>query len=643
MLKNNLESIFPENLRYKYLIDLTPDVIYALDAKGRFIWVNNNFQKVTGWKSKDYIGKSFQGLIHPEDLPLAFKNFQLTLSGETLKPFELRIRSKKGGFLVGKFYGVPLIKDGQVVGKLGLGQDITEIKLREKNLHDNIKQLQELYSLSIAVSKIGGDLNSLYNIALGSIQRLLNVEKAAILLIDSKGVMQFKAVGLSTKYRQLLEGYSPWTKNTEQPQPIAIPDVSKSKLTPNMKKIMIDGDIKSLAFFPLTTEKRIIGRFMVYYPTAHKFSGQEVNLAQIVGKHISLSFSRMKDFGAIMDSIADGVTIQDASGKLIFANLVAVQNAGYESAEEMVKDPTKWQGQFELKDEHNQPFDIERLPGRRALRGEKNPQELIKFIDAKTGQVKWSLVKARPILNEIGKTYLVVNIVHDVTDSLELERRKDEFISTASHELKTPIATLKGFTQIMKTSSDPQKNRYYLDKMEVQIDRLCQLVEDLLDVAKIQSDKLSIQKRTFGISKLIQEIAEDFHYASSGHQIEIVNGINQTVKADRYRLSEVLNNLISNAVKFSPKSSKVLVKLKKKDNKVIVSVQDFGIGISKKNLSRVFEPFFQANNKIRQSFSGLGLGLHISAEIIKRHGGEIWVESEKGKGTTFSFSLPLKA
>jgi PAS domain S-box-containing protein len=252
-------------------------------------------------------------------------------------------------------------------------------------------------------------------------------------------------------------------------------------------------------------------------------------------------------------------------------------------------------------------------------------------------------ISISPLIEDSGLITGFSTIARDITQSKELERRKDEFISIASHELKTPVTSLKGFLQILQnTLKDQEKPAYYLSKMKDQIDRLTMLINDLLDVSKIQSGKLELKKEKFVINDLINEVKDDLEYIFDDHKIIFRAKKRIIVNADRYRLNQVLINLLSNAIKYSPKAEEVKILVRSNKDKLVVQVKDQGIGISKKDLTKIFEPFYQADNTIRQSFAGLGLGLHITKEIIDRHNGEIWVESEKGKGSTFSFSIPKK-
>lgn len=237
-------------------------------------------------------------------------------------------------------------------------------------------------------------------------------------------------------------------------------------------------------------------------------------------------------------------------------------------------------------------------------------------------------------------------ILASITSERErLSKVKDEFISIASHELKTPITTIKGYNQLLfeHLSKHPDKKAiYYSSKLNDLIGYLTRLIADFFDVSKIQAGKLDLQKEIFGMDELVKEAREDIQHLSNVHKIVLKGETKKQIFADRYRIRQVLINLLLNAIKFSPKANKINIFLSSSKREVKIEVQDYGIGISKKDLEKVFERFFQANTNIRQSVSGIGLGLYICSEIIKQHGGKIWANSIKGKGSTFSFNIPLE-
>jgi signal transduction histidine kinase len=221
------------------------------------------------------------------------------------------------------------------------------------------------------------------------------------------------------------------------------------------------------------------------------------------------------------------------------------------------------------------------------------------------------------------------------------QQKKDEFIGIASHELKTPLTSIKAYIQVLDTIENKEPNKEYVKKALESVNRLQQLIYDLLDVSKIQSGQLHLTVTEFDIDTLIDESIAAFQIVAGDHAITRKGSkINEMMAADRQRIEQVLTNLLSNATKYSPDEKEVIVFTEKKKKELIVSIRDFGIGIPKEEQNKVFERFYRTKrNSIL--ISGFGLGLYICRDIIKRHNGKIWVESEE-KGTSFHFSLPLK-
>lgn len=258
---------------------------------------------------------------------------------------------------------------------------------------------------------------------------------------------------------------------------------------------------------------------------------------------------------------------------------------------------------------------------------------------------RWILDTGVPIYNSEGNFEGYIGSCIDITERKELEKRKDEFISIASHELKTPITSLKAFAQILSKQLGGENNQLasqYLNRMQVQINKITVLIEELLDINKIEQKKLEFRKNEFSIDELCREIVEDVRAVNPDFKITIKGSSGTPVYGDKDRIGQVVINLLNNAVKYSPSSKKVVLIIAEQEGFLKVSVKDFGIGISKNHLDRIFDRFFRVPGLKQETFPGLGLGLFISSEIIKRHGGKMSVQSRKGKGSTFSFNLPLK-
>jgi len=255
---------------------------------------------------------------------------------------------------------------------------------------------------------------------------------------------------------------------------------------------------------------------------------------------------------------------------------------------------------------------------------------------------RWHLSRTIAILNEEGIITSWVGAAVDIHDQKTKEEAKDEFISIASHELKTPLTTVKAYVQLLEMGMKKTNNDdlIFAQKAGESIDRLNDLIGELMDVSKIQNGKLELDVTSFDFNAMISDTVKSVQYLSIEHQIVLSGKINKPVKGDKERLKQVVINLLGNAVKYSPKSKKVLINIELKKGVVKVSVKDTGIGIRKQSLEKIFERYYREEQRAIH-FQGLGIGLFISYEIIQRHSGKIWAQSVPGKGSTFYFTIPV--
>ncbi|HLI09000.1 MAG TPA: PAS domain S-box protein [Ktedonobacteraceae bacterium] len=262
------------------------------------------------------------------------------------------------------------------------------------------------------------------------------------------------------------------------------------------------------------------------------------------------------------------------------------------------------------------------------------------------GSTHWLLAQGEVYNGPDNKPERLVGVNIDITERKNLEQRKDEFIGMASHELKTPLTSLKGFLYLLQhnlnhSQVDQRQARDYLARMDRQVNRLTRLINDLLDISRIQTGKIVYRKEFFDLDALIQEVLENVQAMTPSHLLLYEQHVQAQVYGDKDRIGQVLINLLTNAVKYSPGADAVLLRVTRDEQRVTVSVQDFGIGIDIEHHDKIFERFYQISSPKEKPFSGLGIGLYLSSEIIQRHGGQMQLQSEKGAGSTFSFTLPL--
>ena len=257
---------------------------------------------------------------------------------------------------------------------------------------------------------------------------------------------------------------------------------------------------------------------------------------------------------------------------------------------------------------------------------------------------KLMIVNAHRIELEGNYRDRILIAIEDVTERREIERRKDDFLSIASHELKTPLTTIKGYVQVMqKLMPDDvsEKLKDILRKTGVYVERLNSLIAELLDVSRIQTGNIELHREPFNFDKMVDETVDNMQAAQQSHKITLTGKATDNFNGDESHITQVVTNLISNAVKYSPDATDVSIHLSRVANYIKVSVRDNGMGISPEHHSRIFNRFYRVG-EIQQRFPGMGIGLYICDQIIKNHGGTLWVESELGKGSTFSFTLPMQ-
>ena len=249
-----------------------------------------------------------------------------------------------------------------------------------------------------------------------------------------------------------------------------------------------------------------------------------------------------------------------------------------------------------------------------------------------------------PIRDSEGRVTGVSKIARDITEQKRNEERKNDFIGMASHELKTPLTSLTALVQVLqkklKDTNDPFIPQA-LDKVNLQTKKMSSLINGFLNISRLESGKLEMLKEPFDLSELISEQLDEIKLTVNSHTFTFDPATPVTVEADREKIGSVISNLLSNAVKYSPRGKLVNISCTLQNDEAQVSVADEGMGIRPQDLPRIFDRYYRSDSEHTRHISGFGVGLYLSAEIIRRHEGRIWVESEKGKGSTFYFALPV--
>jgi signal transduction histidine kinase len=363
-------------------------------------------------------------------------------------------------------------------------------------------------------------------------------------------------------------------------------------------------------------------------------------------QHVSRQLHDAKEqLQTILDNVADGIVVRDNLGNAVYANNAALQylDIPTEARKEFIILDTL-EETYDLLDEHGNKIRTKDIPVSRVLSGMKDAKATFCFKNKLTGKEFWNLSHAKGIYKD-GQLQFIVTVFADITNRRILEKQKDDFLGIASHELKTPVTSLKVYTQTLQHIFRKEGNisaSEKLVKMDNQINKLSSLIADLLDITKIQSGRLQFRDEYFDFNTLVNEVADDTQRTTKHHTIVKNLDTSAFTYADRNRIGQVLMNLLTNAIKYSPHADKIILTTKTTKKTITVSVQDFGEGIPKQKQTKIFERYYREMGPKDITIPGLGLGLFISAEFIRHLGGKIWVESKTGKGSTFYFSVPIR-
>jgi PAS domain S-box-containing protein len=341
---------------------------------------------------------------------------------------------------------------------------------------------------------------------------------------------------------------------------------------------------------------------------------------------------------AIIDSSDDAIISKTLEGIITSWNQAARRMFGYDEAEMIGRHISLL---IPLDRQQEEDMIIDRIS--KGL----NVEHFETIRQTKDGRLIPISLTISPIKAGDGSIIGASKIARDISEQVKareeirmLNARKDEFIGIAGHELRTPITTIKGYLQLMEEQAEAAVAKDFLGKALRQVNKLNRLIGDLLDVSKIQAGKLQYNVIACRLLPLVREGVETIRQIYPGHPIDLtLPAEDPVVTVDGAKIEQVLINFLNNAVKYSPDAARIEVKVTTSEGQATVSVKDFGIGIPSKHLEDIFNRYFRANPD--SSSGGLGLGLYISKEIIRRHGGDIGVESKEGQGSVFYFSLPL--
>lgn len=638
------------------IVDSSEDAIISKDLKGIITSWNKGAERIFKYSEEEIIGKSIKMLI-PKS---RWKEEELILDsiarGNRVEHFET-VRIDKFGNEVPLSLTVSPVKDlnGIVIGASKVGRDITD-KLKVEEKHSILSAIVESSEDAIISKDLSGTIMSWNNGAEKIFGYTENevLGKSITILIPKNRLQEEKMIIDNIKQGKKIDHFD------------------TVRLTKDGEKIYI-----SLTVSPVKDSRgNIIGASKIGRDISSSIAAKEeiekqakkFQILNSVGK----SISKNMNVQVVLQKVTDATTkLTGAAFGAFFYNheneqgevmmLYTLSGAPREAFEKFgmprhtkVFKPTfVGQGVIRSNDITQDPRYGQNLPHHGMPEGHLPVVSYMAVpVVSKSGVVIGGLIFGHPEKGVFNSEHedLVKNIAAQAAVSIDNSRlfekvkflsdKKDEFIALASHELKTPLTTIKGYLQLLDKRENDSMSELFLRKSLYQVNKLNSLVEDLLNMSRIESGKLDYQIEFFDIRKLLLEVIETAGYTYQTHKI--ISDIGESpifIEADKQRIEQAVFNLVGNAIKYSPKEDEVFLNLKMVGERVQVSVMDKGIGLTEEQQKKIFSRFYRAENT--KGISGLGLGLYLTKQIIDRHKGELKAVSKSGEGSTFQFTLPL--
>ncbi len=515
-----------------------------------------------------------------------------------------------------------------------------------------------IHSLARAITRTR-TVDEIYATALDALAEGLGVQRSSILLFDADGVMRFKASrGISDAYRRAVEGHSPWSPGARNAVPFVVHDVSVDpSLDPYLSTIRAES-IAGMAFIPLLSNDEVIGKFMLYFDAPCVLTGDDLELASTIAAEVAFAVERTRTEAQARRSEERLRFALDAASMGTWDwNLLTNEVVWSDNLERIHGlPPGTFDGSFASYEREIHPDDRPRVlaSAARAI-AEGTPHDVEYRIVARDGSIRWCEGKGRVDFVD-GQPVRMSGVCVIVTRRKEAElarlaaaeeanRLKDEFLATLSHELRTPLNAILGWVQLVQQDAPGQDRvRQALEVIGRNARLQAQLIEDILDVSRIIAGKLQVERAPLDLAPLLEGVMTALSPAAAAKRITIRADVPQSlplVEGDAKRLTQVLTNVVANAVKFTPSNGTIEVRCSVSESRLQVAVADSGVGIAPEFMPFVFDRFRQGDSRSTRQHGGLGLGLAIARYLVEQHGGVISAVSDGlNRGTTVIIDLP---
>jgi PAS domain S-box-containing protein len=516
-------------------------------------------------------------------------------------------------------------------------------------LRESARTQAALYSFVARLHRADA-LADVYAAALDAMLDALSCTRASILRFDDEGVMRFVAWrGLSEGYRRAVEGHSPWTREERGPRPILVPDLAAADLDPGLRAAIEDEGIRALAFTPLVSGGRLIGKFMTYYDAPHSFGRLETDLGLSIARQLAIAIERRESEETLRAS-EERLRLALRAGKMGTWewNVRTNEVAWSRELEEIHGLPPDVFGRTFAafrKDIHPDDLPAVEHAIRQSLdQGDHHVEYRIVRPD---GGVRWVEGRGTVIRDEFGHPARLIGVCTDVTERKrseaalrEADRHKDEFLAMLSHELRNPLAALTTSAQVLSLSAPgSEASDHARAVVSRQTGIMTRLIEDLLDVSRVTMGKMTLDRVPFDLAEVVHKVVDAWQTTGRlAAERVALNVASVWIVADRLRIEQIFTNLLDNALKFTPQDKRIAVAIRRDGDSAVLEVADEGTGIAPELLGRLFNLFVQGRPGTR---SGMGLGLALVKQLAELHGGTVAVAGARGGGgAVFTVRLP---
>ncbi|NTE03296.1 PAS domain S-box protein [Agrobacterium tumefaciens] len=630
--------------RFRTMAEGTEIFIAVGDESGNAVYFNKPWMTLTGRSMNDLLAFGWVDLIHPQDRE-GYVNIYLSAL-EKRAPFagEFRILSKEGDYRWLLSNGPPrLHPDGTFAGYITSCIDITDRKLAELE-RQNLSALVDASSEFISLANVNYEMTYANPIALKKLgwDTVKNRTILDCVYPEDRHFAQ-KALESLLEFGNFRQEIRYWNERTKKPfwvewngisikDPISNEFVVLATVGPDVtERKQHQEELQEVNEEMAAANEELAATNEELAATNEELAQTHQDLVQYIRK---LSDSEEKLLQAIETGKMGAWSIDPNTRKISMSTFVR-ELLGLEMDGEVAMDEVLKTIDADYREIFSSTLDD-------AFKHHSSSDTEYLIHNLRTGEEKWIRATGKVFLDEMGNLAEYSGMFMDITERKLDELRKNDFIGMVSHELKTPLTAINGFVQVLQRKSKIDDDQYAhnaLEKTQIQIRKMTAMINGFLNVSRLESGKLMIDKTSFRLDLLLQETVDETFISPSTHDIIFAQSCEVSIYADRDKIGSVVSNLLSNAHKYSSNGSSIEINCEVKDNDVIVSVKDQGIGISNDDAKKLFDRYYRVQSN--HTISGFGIGLYLSAEIIERHNGKIWVESNEDVGSTFYFSLPL--